>query len=307
MRNLFRIFSLLLPAMLLSACSLAVPDGGEDKEEDRMIGAYITQEVIDVEQFSDEDLPDFQNRLYASIVKNGSEDSSDWSISFPGSEGIRFFAPFWTAPDGHSYRDNVVDAKIGERDFSVSESDEEETIGLSGTIYVLPYGKPEKEFHFYVNPVYQTPDEEFYALPGSGYLLQTGGEAVEGEQVSATLSGEISQTVDGKTKVKRTNVTVRFQTMYRPVKIALCQMDAEHQMLKKQAYKPEEVPDTFHAQAETAYILVETEKESPAGEKEVFREICENTQESEGVLESFCAAKDGTLIKRDTKVVWGMK
>lgn len=307
MRNRVRIFSLFLSAMLLGGCSLAVEDGVADKEQDRMIGAYITQEVIGTEQFSNEYPPDCQNRLYALIEKNGSKEPSDWNISFPGSEGIRFFAPFWNAPpDGHSYRDNVVDAKIGERDFSVSESDDEESIGLAGTIYVLPYGKPEKSFHFYVNPVYQTPDGEFYALPGSGYLLQTGGET-EGEQVVTTLSDEISQTVDGKMKSKKTNVTIKFQTVHRPVKMTLCEMDVEHQVLKKQAYQPQELPGTLHVQAETAYILVETEKESPSGETEVSREICENTQQSGGVLESFCAAEDGILVKRNTEIVWGKK
>lgn len=307
MRNRFCIFFLLLSAMLLGGCSLAVPDGGADKEEGRMVGAYITQEVISAEQFSDGNAPGYQDRLYATVEKNGSEEPSDWNISFPGSEGIRFFAPYWNAPDGHNYRDNVADETIGERDFSVFESDEEESIGLAGTIYVLPHRKPKEQFHFYVNPVYQTPDGQLYALPGSGYLLQTGREAVEGEQVVATLTGDTSQTVDGKTKSKKTNVTVRFEVMYRPVKITLCQMDMEHQIVKKQAYEPAKLPNQLRAHEKTAYILVETEKETPSGEREVSREICENTRDTEGVLESFCADEDGLVIKKEIQVIWGME
>lgn len=322
MIKLVRIVCLLLPAMLLGGCSLAVPDAGEHTKEDQMIGAYITREaleaydmdafftdnrwqVADGKQFTQEDLSGYQNRLFAQIEKNGSENPSEWNVSFPGSKGICFFAPLWDSPDGSSYRDNVIDAQVCERDFSVSASDEEETLGLTGTIYVTPYETPNEQFHFYVNPVYQNPDGEIYVLHGSGYLMQTAGTSVEGEQVMTTLTDERSMTADDTQKKEKTSVTVKFEVIYRPISVTLCEMDARHHLLKKKVYQPGKIPKKLRAQEGTAYILVETEKESPIGETVVSREICEYTREMEGVLESFYAAEDGIVRKKDTEVVWG--
>ena len=290
-------------AMLLGGCSLAVPRQEAEKKDDQMIGAYITQEVLECEG-----TPASGQRIDATVEKNGSGEPVDWSISFPGSDGIRFFAPFWQIQDGQSYRDNIVDDQICERNFSVSHTDEGEAIGLTGTIYVTPMERPSGEgFHFYVNPVYQKPDGGIYATPGSGYLLQAAGEPVEGEQVTAALSEESSRTEDGKTTAEKINVTINFQTMYRPVSITVCQMDAGHSLLKKQAYQPAEVPDKLRAHKNAAYMIVETIKESPSGKKQVSREIFEYTKGQEGVLESFCAIESGLVVKKDTQLVWNTK
>lgn len=309
-------FSLLLAAMILGGCSLAVPEAGTEHGSDRLIGAFITQEYLDLydmdsffqdhagqlvngKQFSGADLSGYQRKLYAAIDKNGSLSPSDWDVSFPGVEGIRFFSPLWTDENGENYRADVYDSRISEKDIAYNVFDNGESVDLSGTLYVVPgaYG----EFAYYLNPVYQTPEGEIYLVSGQGSSARIVDEVSEGEQSSLTYEVK-ENTEDGNAETENVTVAVKLAVMYKPVKITFCQMDAGHKMLQEKAYDPKEVPDQLHVQEGTAYILAETEKESPSGKKVVSRAVCEN-REGE-VLESFYEAEHGVVIKRETEVEW---
>lgn len=309
-----------LAAMILGGCSLAVPEAETEHGSDRLIGAFITLEYLDLydmdsffqdhagrlvngKQFSGADLSGYQQKLYASIDKNGSLSPSDWDVSFPGVEGIRFFSPLWTDENGESYRADVYDSRISEKDIAYNVFDNGESVDLCGTLYVVPgaYG----ETAYYLNPVYQTPEGEIYLISGQGSSARIVDEVSEGEQSSLTYEHEIKEAKeDGNAETENVSVAVTLAVMYKPVKITFCQMDAEHKILQKKAYDPKNVPDQLRVQGGTAYILAEIEKESPSGKKVVSRAVCENGEREEQVLESFYEAEHGVVIKRETKVIW---
>ena len=308
---------LLLAAVILCGCSLAVPEAETEHGNDQLIGAFITLEYLDLydmdsflqdhasqlvngKQFSGADFSGYQQKLYASIDKNGSLSPSDWEVSFPGVEGISFFSPLWTDENGESYRAGVYDSRISEKDVSYNIFDNGESLHLSGTMYVLPgaYG----EIEYYLNPVYQTSEGEIYLVSGSGSSTRIVDEISEGEQSS--LNYEVKMTKEeGNTETENVTVAIKLAVMYKPVKITLCQMDAGHKILEKKTYDPKVVPDQLRVKEETAYILIETEKESPSGKKVIFRAVC-NREEKEHVLESFFETENGVIIKKEIQVEW---
>ena len=83
--------------------------------------------------------------------------------------------------------------------------------------------------------------------------------------MAVTLSGESTVTENGKSQKESSKVTVQFAIMYKPVKTVIYQMSDSNQVLKRDEYEPTEVPDTLKVESETAYIMEETQKESPSG------------------------------------------
>ena len=91
----------------------------------------------------------------------------------------------------------------------------------------------------------------------------------------------------GKTKTEKCSVTIRYEAMYRPVRITVCQMDQGHEIVKKDVYRPEEMPEQIMAEKATEYILVEIEKEGLSGENVAAREVYGYEPEGDVWLESF--------------------
>lgn len=303
--------------VLLNGCSLAVSDAGEDGGGDHLIGAFITSEYLDLydmdaylnnhaselmngKEITVTDTFGYEQRLYASIDKSSGGDYSGRKISFGDFTGINFFSPLGIDDDGEKYWASVYDEGVCDTDVSVNISDTEEEHNLSGTIYILP-GKADEDIVYFVNPVYQTSDGRIYAVPGQGF--STSGDSSEGECFAATLSGEITATENGKTKTERSSVTVNIAIMYRPIGITLYQMDKEHQIVRKEKYKPDEFPEKIMLESETEYVLVEIEKEKLSGEKMISRKVYDYKEEL-NTLEIFYALENGIVAERETEINW---
>lgn len=293
---------LLITVMLLEGCSLAIPDAGPQSGSSRLIGAFITMEYLDLSD-TDTSLKDMQKqqKLYADIDKNGSKRPSDWEISFPDTDGICFFAPLWTDENGENMRGGIYDSRVGEKSIHFGTSGTEETLDLNGTIYVTP--KADGKAGYYLNPVYQETGGRIYVVSGTGCTMQADCEIAEGEQSALTSVVSITDE-DGRKLTEKANVTLQLSVMYRPVQITVCQMDQKHRLLEKKSYRPEEVPETLSARKETAYLLTEIQKESPAGKKVVSRDVFEKKEGTECEIESYCAVQDGVILKKRTRVDW---
>lgn len=280
----------LIAIVSLGGCSLAVPDAGTDESGDRLIGAFITSEHLDLEQ-----------KLYATIDKSGGKDPDDWKITFGDISGINFFSPLWTEDGGEKYWGSITDEGICDTNIDINTSDTQEEHSLSGTIYFLE-GQADKDIAYYANPVYQTADGKIYAVSEQGF--STSGESGEGEHFSTTLSGDVSVTEGGRTKTEKSSVTVNFATMYKPEKITLYQMDKKNRTVKMEEYKPGKLPEKIAAKENAEYILVKTEKETLAGKKEVSREIYDNKKDEDNMLETFYPMDNGIISKQETEIVW---
>lgn len=316
--NVWRVLGLLALPVIMCSCSLAVENAGTEGSGDRMIGAFITSEYLDLfdmDAWLDDntsklgngkniqvtDTSGYEQKLYAEIDKNNSENPEKWDVVFPGIEGINFFTPVWTDENGETYRGGVYGDGICDTNISINESDTEKALSLSGTICVLPGGTDEN-ISYYVNPVYQTENGEIYTVSSSG--MSTSGAFSEGTKMTMTLNAREEITENADTYVEAFNVDVSIVVMSRPVKFTVCQMDKEHQILKQTEYAPGELPEEVVTEPETAYIILETEKETVSGEQKVTRELWEQEAEQETYMRSFVATEDGVLVGHDTAVVW---
>lgn len=311
--------------LLLGGCSLAKKDAGSESSKDRMIGAFITDEYLDLfdieaylddhassisdgEEITLEDSSKYNERLYATIDKCGSKDPADWDISFGDVEGINFFSVRWEDESKEATTSLVESDGIYDVNTSYNITDEGENVELSGTIYMLP-GLIDEDTAYYVNPVYQTEDGRIYAVSESGG--STSGNTSEGEQFALTVSDETTVTASGytgntntgNTKSEKMTVTVRLSVVYEPVKITLYQMDKKNCILQKDEYIPGKMPEKLDVSKGCEYLLVETEKKDPDGEMIISRDLYEQREEGE-TLDTFYRGEGGKLSRQSTEIIW---
>lgn len=317
-RKIFRCIMCVSIISCLSGCSLAVPDAGTEGGSDRMIGVFITRDFLDLfdmEQYINDHSYEFVNggeiqiasdaryegKLYASVDKSKGDDPYDWEISFGDLDGISMFTPLWESENGETYRGTVCTEEISDPDFRYNVTDDGDENIVSGKVYILA-GKFGDDRVYYANPVYQTEDGEIYVTCGHGF--SSSGGSSEGVNFSSTVSGETTVTENGKAKTEKSSVTVQYKVINEPVRFTFCQMDQEHQVIKKGNYRPEEVPEQIHAEKDAAYIVVEMEKEGTEGEKIVSREVYDQKADEDTWLTTFCAREDGIVVEQETKVIW---
>ncbi len=320
MRSRNRIIFLgIFAALLLSGCSLAVPGAETEGGDDRLIGAFITSDHLDLfdmdaylqdhasqlmkaNEIQISNTSGYEERLYAVIDKKGGEDTYDWDISFKDVEGISFFAPVLEDKDGNRGWHSMYDAGISDVDLNITVTDEGDEVSLEGTIYMIP-GQTDKGISYYLNPVYQTAEGQIYLTAGEGF--STSGESEEEEvHFTAALSAETKTTENGKSQTAKSSVQVSYATMHRPVKITLYQMDKAHQCIKREEYTPGGLPESLDMEPETAYLLAETEKEKLSGEHFSDRAVYDRTDDPEDTLDTWYDCGSGILAKQETALVW---
>lgn len=113
----------LLLAGILCSCSIAVPEVDKDGESDRLIGVFITAKYLNLSD-REGNMNDYasqtsegaeteadnnakgEEKLYATIEKNGGTDPSEWNISFGKTEGINMFSPLTMDQNGERFWGN---------------------------------------------------------------------------------------------------------------------------------------------------------------------------------------------------------
>ena len=109
LKSLFEL-SVIFMAFTASGCTLAVPEAGKDGKGDRLIGAFITSEYLDLydmEGYLNDHAASLMNnssitigndsryegKLVAIVDKEGAQSSSEWKISFGGIKGEYILMP----------------------------------------------------------------------------------------------------------------------------------------------------------------------------------------------------------------------
>ena len=299
-------------------CTLAIPEAGLDGGGDRLIGAFITSEYLDLydmEGYLNDHASKlsegetitvgkdnkYEGKLLATVDKSQGDSSSEWKITFGEIQGQYILMPVYTDEYGTNVG-NLCSPGISSPFLHYNVTDDEEEKEISGTVYTVPDGKQDQTW--YVNPVYQTENDEIYAMTGNGYAAN--GASSEGDNMSATLTAESSVTENGKTQTEKCKVTVQFATMYKPVRTIIYQVTSSNQVLKQTAYKPSTVPDTLKVEPEAAYILTEIRKETPSGKLAISRYILnlESAEEEEiQYLEIWYPVENGLVSKKEIEIV----
>ena len=285
-------FILMLTMLLTNGCQLAKEEASNDGigKDDCLVGLLITEGQRGIDE-----------SVYATVDKKNSEDPGDWEITFPGVEGISFFVPEFRYGDGEhdSFIMVVGSDEISDVKNCLNVSDTGSNREITGNIYVGRVA--DKEYIYYMNPVYQTVDGEIYVTQGQGLM----GSEAEGTGAlgSWNVKEEKELKVNGKATVQGISVDVTFEMMYIPTEIRVHQMDMEHNILVSQEYEPGTLPEEVKCEEQTAYVLVETDRVDLEGKSITEREMCTADDEGKIIVETFSKGEFGALKKQMTTFI----
>ena len=306
----------------LTGCQLAKESAGADTNEDRLIGVLITTEYLDLfdsEGFLNDNFNSFQGgeitadgsntqkyqgRLYAVLVPRTltSEETGETTVTleyiFEGIEGIAYCVPrIQATEEENSYIATMSAPAISDGHTSIFVGDDENSVSLDGTIYVVPSNISHT---YYFNPVYQSIDGSVYAVTGSGFMMNSDLYS-EGSVYSHTLDAVTSITENGETKKDSISIKISISVMFAPDEIAILQMGSDNAVISQTEYEPEEMPTTLTLETGTAYFIVETHKRDNTGTMIISREIYGSDVEN---IETFFVQADGVCVKHWTQMIW---
>ena len=287
MKNKLLITTLLSMLLLLGGCQLALPEGeaGNSLIEDKMVGVFITRESLDPA-----DGKIYADKVSESRTNANGETSQDWSFQFTKLDGYLLASYLKTdEASGQEFRQCVILREgLSETSQHLTSGDTNSGVVDNATIYLT---KEARNVRFFMNPVYQDAKGELYLTAGTGI------------HTNMTDGGELSQSISAKTTYKKDgNITATYSydcTLHIKAaevadSVVILYMDASHQELNRETYRPGELPTELTAPANTAYLLIEehyTDK--------VLHKICQPEDKS---FKIFYEIEHHICVPRETKV-----
>jgi len=242
--------------VILSGCQLAVAEAGSTREEDKLVGVFVTEDYIDLLDFeayvSDNsnklmqggEAPmdsKYQGRVYGTINEDNHED-----IVFEGYEGVLFI-------DTSYEKDGVIYSRVGSGNqvslVHISVNDEGNEI--EGTIFA----KNAPVIMTVLNPVYMTDEDEIYFTSGSGVSM--GGENGGGGSMSMFLIENRTVLVGNSESTESFKVKINVESMYEVEYYVLKQMDdLDNQVISEKIYA-HDVPSSIEVNDQAQYVILE--------------------------------------------------
>ncbi len=281
----------------MTGCQLANSDAGEVKTKDQLIGVYITQDyvdLLDMEGYFEDHGDDFINgkdveisdkysgKIYATakVTEEGNFETTEYN--FEGIEGIALFtSTIYPTGTTDSYKLLKSDPEVTNRKSTYGS----ETI-LEGTLYV---DAALDSIIFYINPVYETSDGQVYLMTGNG-IASTGGV---GGNMSATMTENISETINGVTQNKVFNIIVHIDSRNATEKLIIKQMNDSDEVVEITTLTKGRVPKNITKNPKTTYIILEDYCYNFEGVYETKRKIIEKDEAS---IECFFMGNKGVAV-----------
>ena len=303
-------------ALLLSVggCSLAKKDAGEQQiNNDRLIGAFLTTEYIDLFDMEDylndhigeladgetitvENSSKYKDKLYATVDKKDSKNPEDWEVTFAELQGVCFFHANWESENGEAFGMLSIGDEICDVTQHLNMHDQGESISLTGKMYALAENV-DTEVKYYFNPVYQTESGEIYLRSGNGHHVS--GDI--GGSFSMKLEEEKTITIDGESEAYAFSIELCVEILQAaPKQIMLHCMDKNLQILHSETYAVGKVPTQYIVPEETACVIVETEW----ADGEVTRAMYEQGEDGIARMEVFYPIHKNALGKQAVEVIW---
>ena len=314
----------LLIVLTFSSCQLAHEELAQTKENDKLIGVFVTYEhldLFDMESYLNDNIGKFSkggnivingvddkynNRLYATLVEeelaavDSGEKHSMFSYVFEGLDGISMFAPTITDPiTGDSYSSSSSSNGISDSKYHIKSGDNEEGIELEGTIYVVSGAMSDA---IYINPVYQSDDSKVYLQSGQGFMAS--GDNGEGGVYTQTMTDSTSRTENKTITTYTTSIKLSIATMNPTEKVLIYQMDSENNIISKNEYLPTSVPQEMMAEKSCEYFIVESHKKAFNGERQVDRQLFSKKDDE---IYYFVKGNNGVLNKSYSTILWEAK
>lgn len=246
-----KLIALILAVCMLAGCQLASVEKKEDPNQDKLVGVFVTFEpmelgfdiegwiedngITDGAEISMEESLQYQEKLPVTLSDEG------WVV--PGYEGISV-GRYWNG----EYWTGFSSEGICEMNSNIAAGDDGDNIKVEGTVYF----PEDAEVMLCTNPVYQTPEGEFYVVQGQSFHSNVG-------------TGSMSQSVrDEKTWTENgTSYTfcAEFKTTVQGValaeKVVLVWMGKDNVELSREEYIPGELPESVVPAEGAAYLIVE--------------------------------------------------
>lgn len=305
-RKIKIILVLMLSLAMLNGCSLAKE--GTSKSQEKLVGALITLESLDVKVMEAEPYPEFMAALEAGDFQlDGKLKTHEGKIYatpraetknyiFEGIDGFAMYSPtMYMEDESESYTSMFADDAISDGDFQVHVGDTEKII-VEGTLY---YSSSMEIKPLYMNPVYQTEKGVVYTVPGQGMSF-----SIEGSLESSgsqTLEETLTINDNGVEKTSSAFVKINYKSMFPPVKITVVEMSEHNRQLMRREYKPGTLPEKMEIQEETGYLIIETLKTDAEGNAIITRDIIDR---EETRFYTYMEREDGILLKSETLVEW---
>ena len=293
---------LIFAAILAAVFLIAFLDGGavqsaaEEEEEGTLIGAFVSEEDIDIGDFeitatgkvrwkqgrlymdTDEDwwaLKDRGGGIYCTMepdARDGEEDAKSPCITNFGTLG---------APQGKTAIDN---------DNGIRTTD----IDLSGEVYAC--GDRQVIFNLY--PIYQTSDGRIYLTRGNSM----GMFGADGASITHTLTSDKTETIGGKSERVKVRVAITVAARATPTKFTVAHMDENDNLLKLEEFAPDALPESITPAPGAAYLIGTSYGQDWDGETAEYG-ICNRDGRIQPPLDTF-AYQDGKLKAVCIRVNW---
>lgn len=259
-------------SVLLSGCQLAVAEAGNTREEDKLVGVFVTEDYIDLFDFEayvsensnklmqgGEVVMDskYKGRVYGTIDEDHPED-----VVFEGYEGVLFI-------DTSYEKDGVIYSRVGSGNqvslVHISVNDEGNEI--EGTIFA----KNAPVIMAVLNPVYMTDEGEIYFTSGSGVSM--GDENGGGGSMSMFLTENRTVLVGNSESTESFKVKINVEGMDEVEYYVLKQMDDyDNQVIAEKIYA-HDVPSSIEVSNKTKYMMLEKIGTDQEGKPLVERQI----------------------------------
>ena len=246
-----KLIALILAICMLAGCQLASVEKKEDPYQDKLVGVFVTFEpmelgfdiegwiedngITDGAEISMEESLQYQEKLPVTLSDEG------WIV--PGHEGIsvgRYWnGEYWTGFSGEG---------ICEMNSNIAAGDDGDNIKVEGTVYF----PADAEVMLCTNPVYQTPEGEFYVVQGQSFHSNVGTGSM-----SQSVRDEKTWTENGTSHTFCAEFKTTVQGVALAEKVVLVWMTADHAEVSRAEYDPNALPESVVPAEGAAYLIVE--------------------------------------------------
>ena len=288
---------LVFAAILAAVFLIAFLDGGavqsaaDEEEAGVLIGAYVSEEDLDLDDLIVTATGKFQwksGRIYAE------QTGKSWYFPTLDDGGGIFCAQI--SEEGTDYPTVVHFGGLGKARSRVSVSDADgirtTDIDLSGEVYAC--GDEHRIFNFY--PIYQTPDGSVYLTSGSSI----GVSGDDGGSVSHTLTSDKTESIGGKSERVKVKVAITAVSHPTPTKFTVAHMDENDTVLKLEEFAPDALPESITPADGAAYLIGTSCGIDRDGETAEY-DIC--SRGDDGGLHTF-RYRNGSLTAVEIRVDW---
>ncbi len=288
---------LVFAAILAAVFLIAFLDGGavqsaaDEEEAGVLIGAYVSEEDLDLDDLIVTATGKFQwksGRIYAE------QTGKSWYFPTLDDGGGIFCAQI--SEEGTDYPTVVHFGGLGKARSRVNVSDADgirtTDIDLSGEVYAC--GDEHRIFNFY--PIYQTPDGSVYLTSGSSI----GVSGDDGGSVSHTLTSDKTESIGGKSERVKVKVAITAVSHPTPTKFTVAHMDENDTVLKLEEFAPDALPESITPADGAAYLIGTSCGIDRDGETAEY-DIC--SRGDDGGLHTF-RYRNGSLTAVEIRVDW---